>query len=163
MMKNYFKPETKSFKVIELLNAGKTYDEIVETMKYKSKNSVSNVVSRWRTKDLLNKKRKPQPENPNLTVPEEPQTQTSTIITDIPPQVGYRKPMDDMGRNVVQIEGYAPSRSIALTPKNITLIQWFTAKFDYAGDLSDFINDAVEDFFQSRNYQFKVIKEEIIQ
>jgi len=57
MMKNYFKPGSNSFKVIELLNAGKSYDEIAKAMKYKNKNTISGIVSEWKLKDRLEKKK----------------------------------------------------------------------------------------------------------
>ena len=167
MINNPFKPESKSYKVIELVNKGKTHKEIAKTMKYKYNNYVSAVIHRAKLKNLANVN------NPEIKAPPGSETQGSdntgdliprgALITSLPPGDLVKRPIADLGRNVVQIEGFAPSRYIALTPKNITLIQWFTAKFGYEGDLSDFINDAVEDFFQSRNYQLKIIKEEIIQ
>ncbi len=63
---------------------------------------------------------------------------------------------------MVQIEGFAPGKTIILTPYNIVMMRWFIDKYGYEGDLSDFINDTIEDFFKSRNWSIKIIEEKIL-
>ncbi len=177
MLKNYFKPETRSFKVIELLNAGKTRDEVAKTMKYASKNAVAQVVSRWKLKErdalakaLLTKS------NESLNGKKElkPNVETSTSMEGekkIPLSPGgaeiiQRLPVppgiDDPGGVTIQIEGFAPGRQVFLTPKNILMFQWFLAKHPkWEGDLSDFINQAIEAFFNSINWKIKMVQEEM--
>jgi len=48
---------------------------------------------------------------------------------------------------LVQVRGIPVGKKILITPKNLTMIQWFQSKYAWKGDLSDFINDAVEFFF----------------
>jgi len=52
---------------------------------------------------------------------------------------------------VIEVEGIPVGRKIRLSPKNLMFYDWFKTKYGYEGDLSQFINDAIEDFFRSRN------------
>lgn len=63
---------------------------------------------------------------------------------------------------IVEVEGIPSGRRIRLTAKNLMYYDWFRSRYSYDGDLSDFINDAIEDFFKSRNWTIKVVKEETI-
>jgi len=63
---------------------------------------------------------------------------------------------------VIEVEGIPVGRKIRLSPKNLMFYDWFKTKYGYEGDLSQFINDAIEDFFRSRNWVIKVVKEERI-
>jgi len=62
--------------------------------------------------------------------------------------------------SVIEVAGIPVGKKIRLTPKNLTLFDWFKARYGYEGGLSDFINDAIEDFFRSRGYTVKIVKEE---
>jgi len=79
----------------------------------------------------------------------------------VPPPYLGTQPMT-LGPNeaVVEVEGVPVGRKIRLTPKNLALFDWFKARYGYDGDLSDFINDAIDDFFRSRGYSLKVVREE---
>ena len=57
-------------------------------------------------------------------------------------------------------DAFGKKEQVNLTPANMTMIQWFTTKYGFEGDLSDFINDAIEDFFRSRNWRIKIVQEE---
>ena len=63
---------------------------------------------------------------------------------------------------ILEVEGIPVGRRIRLSPKNLMFYDWFRTKYGYGGDLSDFINDAIDDFFKSRNWTIKVVKEEEI-
>jgi len=42
------------------------------------------------------------------------------------------------------------------------MYQWFKTEHEYPGDLSDFLNDTVDDFFRSRQLQLKLVKGEVV-
>lgn len=48
----------------------------------------------------------------------------------------------------LQVQGIPIGKKILLTPKNVTMIQWFQARYDWDGDISDFINQCIEYFFK---------------
>jgi len=48
---------------------------------------------------------------------------------------------------IVDVIGIPVNRKIQLTPKNLTMFQWFKTKYNWSGDISDFINDTMEYFF----------------
>jgi len=50
-------------------------------------------------------------------------------------------------------------RKVILNPKVLLWYDYARAELGYSGDLGDFINDAVEDFWRSRGYKIKVIQE----
>jgi len=90
------------------------------------------------------------------TLPENP---ISPQFSAIPSRIGG--PQGTIG-TVVQIEGFAPGKQIFLTAKNILMFQWFQSKYkNWHGDISDFINEAIDYFFRSSNWQVKIVQEEV--
>ena len=64
------------------------------------------------------------------------------------------------GEAIIEVEGVPVGTKIRLTPKSLLLFDWFKAKYGYEGDISDFINDAIEDFFRARGYEVMIVKKE---
>jgi len=61
---------------------------------------------------------------------------------------------------LLEVEGVPPTRRVKLTPKSLMWYAWFRTKYNYSGDLSTFINEVIEDFFRSRGWTIKIVKEE---
>jgi len=64
------------------------------------------------------------------------------------------------GEVEVGVSGIPVGRRLQLTPWILVMFDWFKTRKGYEGDLSDFIHDAVVDFFKARGYTLKVVKEE---
>ena len=76
------------------------------------------------------------------------------------PSGGPPSPALRPGEAIIEVEGVPVGTKIRLTPKSLLLFDWFKAKYGYEGDISDFINDAIEDFFRARGYKVLIVKEE---
>jgi len=49
---------------------------------------------------------------------------------------------------LVEVKGVPVGKKILLTPKNLTMMQWFQARYNWEGDISDFVNQCMEFFFK---------------
>jgi len=180
---------TKKYLVAQRLIAGDSINQIIEDLKVK-RGTVHNVKSEIKKLGLLKPPIDPQePDKPDYspnslgtqinqaslpeTSPHSPAEQITRIQLPQSSPVGkplersggavvssLEKPVSFPGEGIVEIEGFPVGRKIRLTPKNLTLMDWFISKYGYKGDASDFINDCIEDFFVARGFQLKVIKEE---
>jgi len=50
-------------------------------------------------------------------------------------------------------------RKVILNPKVFLWYDYAKSELGYQGDLGDFINDAIEDFWRSRGYKIKIVQE----
>jgi len=57
----------------------------------------------------------------------------------------YDKPEDA----AIEVRGLPVSRKIQITPKNLTMFQWFKSRYNFEGDLGDFLNDCASFFFKN--------------
>jgi len=171
MMKNYFRPNSKAFKVIELLNEGKTYDEAAKIMKYKDKGTISSIVSRWKTKDRLNEKNGQKIEEEKSTSNEIGNREHSVVKTELSELEAFKKEILEFvgerggipsqgGAVQEKIEvniGSLVRRVVLLTPK--TLLFFDTAKAnDYPGDLSSYINDTVNKLYEKKGIALGLVQ-----
>lgn len=75
------------------------------------------------------------------------------VPPDPPPPINPNMPEDFAPHSspeeaTIEVKGIPVGRKILLTPKNLTMFQWFKSKYQFGGDLSDFINDTMEYFFR---------------
>jgi len=161
MMKNYFKPNSKSFKVIELLNAGKTYDEVAKAMGYKNKNTISGIVSRWRKYSHLDEKTDLKTEDETST--SESDEKLTGETTELSKLEAFKKEIlksvneivrgTDQGgvaKEKIEVdEGSLVRRILYLTPKSLVFFD--TAKAaGYPGDLSAYVNDTINKLYEKK-------------
>lgn len=59
-------------------------------------------------------------------------------------------PFGPLQEAIVEVEGVPVSRKVQLTPKNLTMYGWFKKRYNWNGDLSDFIDDTMTYFFESK-------------
>ena len=160
---NPFKPDSRSHEIVARQNRGDSKDKIVKDLKLKDKGVIYRVNTELRKRRKLagisaleKKKSSPDPDTKNQDVGSET-VQGSEIIQRLPIPPRTNEPLGA----VVQIEGFAPGKQVFLTANNILFFQWFKSKHNYEGDISDFLNDAIEDFFRARNWRIKIVKEEV--
>jgi len=76
----------------------------------------------------------------------------------VPPEIG------EEGARVIQRELWEKAtpiiRKVVLNPKVFLYYDYMRANYGYKGDLGDFLYDCVEDFFRSRGFTVKIVKEE---
>lgn len=143
VIENPYKKASKSYRIHNLLIEGMKPKDIAAKVKV-SQSMISRV-----NKQLKTLKQEAEFNHRNLS----PENRTSAPMM-VPPRVGERE------GTTVQIEGFAPGKQVFLTANNILLYQWFVAKYGYDGDISDFINDAIEDFFKARDWKVMIVKGE---
>ena len=171
MSVNPFTEGSKRYKIAEKILKGDSKDKIVKDLKLKSKHVIYAVNSAWKkikAKAEAEKEKKIPVDTGENHVPlQDPPIQPqnpifpSQISKSVPPQFPAIPPrIGAQQGTIVQIEGFAPGKTINLTPPNITMIQWFMNKYKWKGDLSDFLNQTVEDFFRARNWRIKIVQEE---
>ena len=76
---------------------------------------------------------------------EEPEEDFSNLLEDTP--VEYVPNAEDV---VVEVAGIPVSRKVQLNPKNLMMFGWFKERYNWEGDLSDFLNDTMTYFFENR-------------
>jgi len=97
-----------------------------------------------------NRSTKNPPPIENIIETEEPIIETETSPID---------PQDPTQEAMVEVKGFPVGKKIFLTPKNITMYQWFKSNYPHwdGEDLSDFINQAMGFFFtEGLNAKMKV-------
>lgn len=153
-----YKPGTKSYIVSQKIMQGENTDKIVKDLRIKRK-TVHNVRSKLKKEGLLNDPSEtnvPSESSPSASELLEPNV-FKEFIKGTEEQASSQKnvPEDSLGDSlrereeaIVEVKGFPVGQRIYLTPKNVTMYQWFKSKYKWDGDLSDFVNDCMDYFFR---------------
>ena len=87
--------------------------------------------------------------NATVKAPMNPHEETEESHDDLLEEtpVGYIQNPEDI---TVEVAGIPVSRKVQLNPKNLMMWEWFKERYNWEGDLSDFINDTMAYFFMNR-------------
>lgn len=82
--------------------------------------------------------------NQNLELPED-SPENSTLELPIDQNI---EPIVDDREALIEVKGLPVGKTIQLTPVNYTMWQWFRTRYQFVGDISDFVNDCMDWFFK---------------